>query len=1096
MKRTSMDDFPNNASTTGFYFVRDQPIKGINEDFDDVDWIRVGGLKRWHFYNVWYYAEEIRPSFRSLRLVDGAGDVIDFLTPRFPARGEYQHVHPGSEPLFMEASLTGGDYKIFIREEDDAANSFREAANFELGERAFHAGAIQPDDIDYVKFKLREGIEYTIDLHGADSNAAFETTLSNPLLRIFGPNGTVVAADNNSGTGKNAQIVFTPEETNEYVFQIVGFQSTGSYVLSSDQFDDFSTDVNTSGILRTDGSVSRGRNDFEFDEDWFRTTPLLEHYTYQFRINRLEDGFAQMFLRDGSGNSARFSDGRPGVPGELLSVEPGEAGRRFIGVRSNGDYELTAQPFDFIGSASNDFFDMNFLVNEAIGVIEEPGDRDWFRKQLLSYGKYRIEAVPLQGQPADAFEITPRSFDTETVFDTIESGGVFRPLERIMFFDVGESVDGNGSGAYELKFFPLDAASDNENTSWNVQMTNGKGRIRNANETFDDVDWHRIQLEDNTWYEFNVLSGNSEVDILRPDGTTVSLDRFNEQYYFSDQQGEHYIIVESQFASSIDIAITSDTKRTVDSQALYFKNFERPSIGSLISFESEEELMQIYSDLPLHYNTADGAVDLAANTLHTVTRRVANELKLKQRQFVGTAEIFARAAMNENSWTAWAVGEIYGMGPSFSLTSEPGSFSSSSAHRYAFAESPPDYLSLPEYSNLTDFAVLTEDQRAAVNNAMEQWNFSSFENARGFQLADNPENADFLIYNISFGDDTIHAYGGFRTSEVGRDLLLNSSSSVFSADTSMSSDRSTFELIRGLGQSLGLSTPEGLSRLRTVMGNRDPGIASDVSIPWPTTPLPEDIAVFRQRNAIHRNDPEKNVYWLGSGTNTPFFRTISDSIFGEGNNNIVSAFGSSLPATIDLRGGRTSFVQSESDRPYNYANSIQSYIFDGYGGDNDDVLIGNFIGNRLVGGKGNDYLIGGGGSDSLFGGEGDDRYGFKPGYEKALINEQLKGGTDILEIEGMFNLDSLHDDLTFQRLGNNLNIRLDWDSELDSNTDEIRIFNMADPMSKVETLTLTNPDGQIARIDLNSAFEQSDSTRRRFQVIAGTSEFGNLVAPI
>ena len=113
-----------------------------------------------------------------------------------------------------------------------------------------------------------------------------------------------------------------------------------------------------------------------------------------------------------------------------------------------------------------------------------------------------------------------------------------------------------------------------------------------------------------------------------------------------------------------------------------------------------------------------------------------------------------------------------------------------------------------------------------------------------------------------------------------------------------------------------------------------------------------------------------------------------------------------------------------------------------------------------------------------------------------MISEQGRGGTDTLEIEGLFNLDSLQDDLTFQRLGNSLQVRLDWDSELDANTDSIRIFNMNDPQSQVETLTLSNPDGQFARVDLLSVFSQSDSTRRRFEVLTESSGYGNLVAPI
>ncbi len=1088
-----MDDFSNDASTNGLYTVRDKPILGINEEASDVDWIRVEGLKTWHFYNFWFYSEEVRPTYAPLKLVDGSGEVIETITLGFPVRAEYLHLHFGNEPLFLVAAGTGGDYKIFIREEDDAPNTIGEATNFRLEDRAFHTCAIQFGDIDYVKFKLREGIQYTFDLLGADSPDR-QTTLSNPLLRVFHPTLGLVAADNNSGDGNNARIGFTPEQTDEYIFQIVGLKSTGSYVLESNQFDDFGADVNSTGFMANNGTPTSGRSDFDDDNDWFRIS-LVEHYTYKFDVNRLSDGFASVLLYDDAGDLEYFTRAPLGLTGQFLEVKPGESRDLFVQVTSDVDYEVSAKPFDVIGSDQDSFLEVNFTIDSAAGAIEEAGDRDWFRKQLAAYGLYRVDAVPLAGQPVGTFEITPRSIDNQTVFDTINGGGIYRPQEETTFFDVGAS-DGITTGPYRLQFTRLDAASDDENTQWNVQMVNGKGRIRNALETFDDVDWHRIQLEANKWYEIDVLTGNTQLEIRKPDGTIVPTGFLRKKYYRPDQEGEHYLIAKSEFASSIEIHIESDAKQDVESQRLFHDASGFSGGGSLLGSVEAGQPIQIYSDLTYRYTDDQGAaVDLEPFKVHTVTERF-NRLRLKQRQFVGTAEVFTRVAMDENSWSTWASGEITAMGPSFELTDEGNVDISERRVRYAFADTAPEYLSTPEFSStLSDFSPLTEAQVSAVNDAAAKWSDGLF-GALKFELVSDASDADMLIYNIRFDDDDIHAAGGKRTNAIGRDLLLNSSSSVFESDASLSTDRSTFEILRGLGQTLGLSTSEDLSRLRSVMGNRDSVGGIGLDVPWPTEPLPEDLAVFRPTNFFHTKDPEKNVYWLGSVQDKPFFRTIIDSAISDSGRNIVSAFGSLLPASIDLRGGQISYVQNETSRLYSYANSSHSLISDGYGGDSDDVLIGNFLNNKLIGGKGDDFLNGGIGSDSLFGGEGNDRYGFKPGYESAFINEQSKGGVDTLEIEGRFNLDSLQDDLTFRRLGNTLVIRLDWDSQLDANTDEIKIFNMADPLSQVESLVLSTDEGEFAKVDLNSVFTQADGTRRRFQVLAESSEFGSLAAPV
>ncbi len=56
--------------------------------------------------------------------------------------------------------------------------------------------------------------------------------------------------------------------------------------------------------------------------------------------------------------------------------------------------------------------------------------------------------------------------------------------------------------------------------------------------------------------------------------------------------------------------------------------------------------------------------------------------------------------------------------------------------------------------------------------------------------------------------------------------------------------------------------------------------------------------------------------------------------------------------------------------------SAETIIENAFGGDGDDIIIGNSAANVLYGGRGNDILVGGTGNDTLIGGTGADFFTF------------------------------------------------------------------------------------------------------------------------
>ncbi|MBN1129245.1 MAG: pre-peptidase C-terminal domain-containing protein [Chitinispirillaceae bacterium] len=151
----------------------------------------------------------------------------------------------GSHVAFFPANLVSGStYRVMISSNDDngiCAYSGYFTINgvtpdaYESDNSAASAKAITTDsveqsrnltvnDTDWVSFSADSGTTYTIETFGA----------TNTVLSLYGPDGvTLIAADNNSGTGSNAMISWACPVSGTYYFTVTGFNgATGAYTVS------------------------------------------------------------------------------------------------------------------------------------------------------------------------------------------------------------------------------------------------------------------------------------------------------------------------------------------------------------------------------------------------------------------------------------------------------------------------------------------------------------------------------------------------------------------------------------------------------------------------------------------------------------------------------------------------------------------------------------------------------------------------------------------------------------------------------------------------------------------------------------------------
>ena len=131
---------------------------------------------------------------------------------------------------------------------------------------------------------------------------------------------------------------------------------------------------------------------------------------------------------------------------------------------------------------------------------------------------------------------------------------------------------------------------------------------------------------------------------------------------------------------------------------------------------------------------------------------------------------------------------------------------------------------------------------------------------------------------------------------------------------------------------------------------------------------------------------------------------------------------STLLPTLPLQGkenGETLYALNTSDTIYGNGGNDTLY-----GGSGNDILYGDAGNDELYGESGNDVLNGGTGNNRLYGGAGDDTYelGFGGGY--SYVEDSW--GTNSIRLEADVSLA----DVTFERIGNDFQIRLSDDSIL------------------------------------------------------------------
>ena len=345
---------------------------------------------------------------------------------------------------------------------------------------------------------LVEGNVYSILLDSATIN---RLDLSVNLRDSTG--GFIASSFNNSQIDI---LTFTATETGTFFVEVEGVidgltnSLIGDYELTVyNAEDDFSADVNTTGVLTADGTVTTGSIDVPFDRDRFALQVTEgELYNLELTSSDLSLSNVVLRLRESDGSSLQSSS-------DVLSFIAPSTGTVFIDVAPSGednagDYAITANVIEDDFSADVNTTGVLTADGSAIsGSIDVSNDIDWFALQVTEGELY---SITFTSSDFSRFDADLDLYDSNGSFLQDGSDILRFTAQSTGTVFIQTDVSGSGIGDYELttEIFEDDFSADTSTTG--VLPTDGTV-------TTGSIDIER----DGDWFAIDLVEGLSLIHI-------------------------------------------------------------------------------------------------------------------------------------------------------------------------------------------------------------------------------------------------------------------------------------------------------------------------------------------------------------------------------------------------------------------------------------------------------------------------------------------------------------------------------------------------------------------------------------------------------
>lgn len=664
---------------------------------------------------------------------------------------------------------------------------------------------------------------------------------------------------------------------------------------------------------------------------------------------------------------------------------------------------------------------------------------------------------------------------------------------RATYAQSASRVQGNPN-ANLLTAMVLDDHRNNSTTTSRIPdpVLNQDLPVTGEIETSSDRDWFRVKLQSGHWY-FAGLKGDSLDDvklIVRdPDKEVVSDQAggsFAADFFKAEKDGDYFVVARSNDLAKVgtySVAVQERPRPTIVSQIQYLPAM--PATSRPLAIHTNYQPVQ---RIQLFAISGDGggylkrkSVPQEMDVVHTF-----NSTDLIHWEWVsGTGNsqkvdrLYVRAK-TAGQWSYW--------------------------NRSHFQTDPDLQNSLwsgdkwfDPFSFETVYRVdssLTAEQAKAVRKAFAHWG-----EAIAWTFTESGGPVKIRVSAADLGSE-IFTTSGLPDPSAGVDIVLNSAKTEF--DAPREGGMGFWKVLQAVGNSLGLNrNPVGIpssfdNNHYTVMSNN---LSPDHAGAYPSRPMLFDANVLNAPYAY-------GFPGTAASGNTTYRMSVKEpvvrSIVDWDGHDEINASGSRQSVSINLRPGQFSTL---GDSIVKFVIAPGTRIERAVGGAANDELFG-WANSELHGKGGDDILYGQIGDSKLFGGNGNDRYVYELGDSvqfpdlEDTIDERDRGGRDVVFIQSFFGLNNLQQDMSFQRIGNDLLINLDFNGgEYLTTEGSIRIKNMASNPSRVETLRLFNAENapigkDVSLVSVWAQLSDVDSTRERFRYAGRADRFGQLVKPV
>ncbi|HEY0846260.1 MAG TPA: PPC domain-containing protein [Noviherbaspirillum sp.] len=377
------------------------------------------------------------------------------------------------------------------------------------------------EDQDWWSVALTANSTYVFSLNGAG--------LRDPYLRLMGPTGTFITADDDSGGNLNAKITYTPTTSGTYYLSAQAFTSnTGAYLISATS----STPDTILGTTGTTSSLVIGNTgtssvDIANDQDWWRVS-LTEGTTYQFQLNSgAVSGIADPYLRllDSAGTQITADDDGGAGTNSLITYTATATADYYLSAQgyahNMGSYSLVTSA---IASADTIAASAATASTVAIGgsgssAIDTAADQDWWGVTLTAGTTYRFQ---LNG--GTLTDPNLRLLEADGDFVTSDDDGgtglnseIIHTAATSGTYYLSAQAFGNNTGTYTITADTVVPTVDAilGTTATASTATVGGAASSGTIDTGGDQDWFSVTLTGGTSYQFALDGGTLSDPFLR-----------------------------------------------------------------------------------------------------------------------------------------------------------------------------------------------------------------------------------------------------------------------------------------------------------------------------------------------------------------------------------------------------------------------------------------------------------------------------------------------------------------------------------------------------------------------------------------------------